>query len=76
MDEEQAGDSAGVWGADSSTDKNTFGSPANDADGKFMACNTYCAIWQILMMFTTRWVGKLPRWKHMAAFRGEARVWS
>jgi len=32
MDEEQAADTTGVWGADSSTEKNTFGSPANDAD--------------------------------------------
>mmetsp|Transcript_19317 Transcript_19317/g.47763 ORF Transcript_19317/g.47763 Transcript_19317/m.47763 type:complete len:1073 (+) Transcript_19317:90-3308(+) len=44
MDEEQAADTSGVWGADTSAEKNTFGSPANDADdgwGSSQAGNTW-----------------------------------
>ena len=57
MDEEQASDSAGVWGADNSTEKNTFGSPANDADGKCRGYSPTYGIMRSLMMFSCRWMG-------------------
>lgn len=37
MDEDaaQSTENADMWGAGNSNEQNTFGSPANDADGKF-----------------------------------------
>lgn len=67
MDEEQASDSAGVWGADNSTEKNTFGSPANDADGKCIVSSRTFSIIRSLMIFSCRRMGKLCSWKHVAA---------